>query len=263
MDLKELITAFKQKLSKNGDEKEGVKDESEENKDATTDVKGKKKPLIDFGEEYFWTSCFAVAVIAALLFGYLLKNNYFEFQALTHLENQSENLAASIEQSTQDVNQLASAIIALNPNAENIVELIESSVDNTLRVIKVEEPIDTIEPTPEFPGINFATYDMLKQTSEKQEEQLPEIHLYGQSNQYLNYVYIQKPDETYVVVSYPVELIIKPQKMQFVDSELALVQKSGPYSSVVLQKWGMWTPIPQEKTKKSVFQTPTFMSLMP
>ncbi len=244
MDLKELIESFKQKLSKKEDdkEKEDTKQDGDDDSSSKTDNKSKKKPLIDLGGEYLWTSCFAASALAAFLFGFLLKDNFFEYRALAQLEEQSETLATSIETSTQEVKQLAAAIIALNPNAENIVELIEASIDNTLRVIRVTEPVDAIEPTTEFPGINFATFDMLKQTSETQEEQLPEIHLYGQSDQYLNFVYIQKPNENYVVVSYPVELIIKPQKLQFDNSELALVQKSGSWSSVVLQKWGNVDP---------------------
>ena len=237
MDLNKLVASFKQKLSK-----PGSKDNPSSEDDDQKTAKKNKKPLIDFGDEYLWTSCFALAVIASLLFAYLLKDNFFERRALSHLEEQSERLAAQIKQSTDDIRGRAAAVIAHNPDADDIVSLIEANVEGTLRVVKISEPVDQIEPTTEFPGINFATLDMIKKTSESQQEPQPEIHLYGHRNQYLNFVYIQKPEETYVVVSYPVEMIIKPQKMEFDRSELALVQKSGAYSSVVLQKWGQVDP---------------------
>lgn len=235
MDLKKLTAALKQKRGKSS----SADDEAPDGQKAATKS---KQPLIDFGDEYLWTSCFALALIASLLFGYLLKDNFFERRALSHLETQSERLAAQIKQSTQDIRARASKVIAENPDAEDIAALIEAQVSDTLRVVKITEPVDQIEPTTEFPGINFATLDMIKQTSETQQEPQPEIHLYGHRNQYLNFVYIQKPEDTYVVVSYPVELIIKPQRMEFDRSELALVQKSGAYSSVVLQKWGQVDP---------------------
>ncbi|WP_223787549.1 phosphomannomutase/phosphoglucomutase [Marinicella meishanensis] len=238
MDLNKLVASFKQKKNPSAKaDKSTSEDEAQQE-----DSKKKKKPLIDFGDEYLWTSCYALAVIASLLFGYLLKDNIFERRALSHLESQSERLATQIEQATNNIRDRAGAIIAHNPDADDIVGLIEANTEDTLRVVKITEPVDQIEPTTEFPGINFATLDMIKQTSETQQEPQPEIHLYGQRNQYLNFVYIQKPNDTYVVVSYPVELIIKPQRLEFDRSELALVQKSGAYSSVVLQKWGQVDP---------------------
>ena len=205
---------------------------------STANISKISKGKINLGDELLWTSGFVIAVLGCLLFGYLLKFNFFESRALSQLKQQSEDLALSVQQSTEDVKRLAADIIANNPNAENIVELIQNEVDNTLRVLRILEPLDDIQPDTVFPGINFATLDMLKVTSKTQQEQMPEIHLYGQSNQYLNFVYIQKPKHAYVVVSYPIELIIKPQHLQFDKSELVLTQQSGSYSNVELQKWG-------------------------
>ncbi len=197
-----------------------------------------KKPKYNLSDEILWTSGFVIATLCALLFGYILKNNFFESNALSQLKKQSQELAFSVQQRTDEVKSLAAGIIASNPDADNIDELITSEVENTLRVLRITEPVNDVQPDTVFPGINFATLDMLKTTSETQQEQLPEIHLYGQRNQYLNFVYIQKPKEAYVVVSYPVEMIIKPQKLQFEKSELVLTQQSGQYSNIELQKWG-------------------------
>lgn len=229
MDLNNLLAKIKNKTT----DKE-PSDKSSVNKSSLKQLKNK----LNLGDELLWTSAFVVAVICCLLFGYILKVNFVESRALSQLKDQSQALALSVQERTDAVRQLAADIIANNPDAENIEELVNNEVDNTLRVLRVQEPIDNIEPDTVFPGINFATLDMLKMTSETQQEQLPEIHLYGQSDQYLNFVYIQKPEQAYVVVSYPVELIIQPQHLQFDKSELVLTQQSGTYSNVELQKWG-------------------------
>ncbi len=247
MDLNNLFSDLKNRLTKKSDEGE-VNTENPKNEDKTSSTSSDQaakqngtettKTTVKLSDELLWTSFFAAAVLACLLFGYLLKFNFFESRALSELKQQSKELAQSVQQSTEQVRLLAAGIIAENPDAENIVELIEKEVDNTLRILRVIEPVDDIEPNTVFPGINFATLDMLRKTSETQQEQWPEIHLYGQSNQYLNFVYIQKPDHAYVVVSYPVDLIIKPQHLRFDKSELVLTQQSGTYSNIELQKWG-------------------------
>ncbi|VAW44114.1 Phosphoglucomutase @ Phosphomannomutase [hydrothermal vent metagenome] len=235
MDWNNLFSKFKKN---NADENTtGVSSDST-TPDDSADNGSAKTNKINLGDELLWTSGFVIAALACLLFGYLLKFNFVETRALNQLKQQSQDLALSVQQRTEEVKLLAAAIVANNPDAENIGELINNEVDNALRVLRIMEPVDDIQPDTVFPGINFATLDMLKMTSESQQEQLPEIHLYGQSDQYLNFVYIQKPEQSYVVISYPVELIIKPQHLQFDKSELILTQQSGTYSNVELQKWG-------------------------
>jgi len=245
MDLKNLLGSLTKKSDKAED-----KDTTTDKNEAITRKSRPKNSVQLFVEklqqelsrESLWTACFVAAVLASLLFAYILKNNFQEYRVLSHLESQAEQLAENVQNNIKQVHQLAATIIADNPDAENIDELVDNQIDQTLRVIKVTEPIDDIVPTTEFPGINFATYDMLKQTSESQQEQMPEIHLYGQSNQYLNFVYIHQPEAVYVVVSYPVDMIIKSQQMQFDNSQLSLIQQSGTWSSVELQKWGHVDP---------------------
>ena len=231
MDLKALLEKLRAKIN-------GVKEtEAAEGEEAP--ASGKKKPkLVKFEDEMQWTSAFLVAFACTLFFGYILKNNWQSSSTLSKLENQSEALVETIQQNMVRTNQLAADIIASNPDAEDIEDIVKAQVPQAIRVIRVLEPVATIEPVPVFPGINFATLAMLKTTSETQTQQLPEIHLYGQKNQYLNYVYIQKPEQAYVVISYPVDLIIKEQRLQFSQSELSLMQKAGSRSSVVLQRWG-------------------------
>ncbi|MEZ5471916.1 MAG: phosphomannomutase/phosphoglucomutase [Marinicella sp.] len=240
MDVKDLLAKFKPKKNKDDiaievNQVEEHSDNVPADKEETTK---KAKPLVKLEDELVWTSAFVVSLLFLLLFAYLLKNNWFETTAFNHLEQQSERLVKAVDDNTKKVRALAESIIRENPDDVNIVEKLQSNISNALRFIRVEEPIDKIQPNPVFPGINFATLDMIRSTSETQQEQLPEIHLYGQKNQYLNFVYIQKPQQAYVVASYPVDMIIKPQKMNFAKSQLSLIQKAGNWSSVVLQKWG-------------------------
>lgn len=237
MDLKALLDNLRAKI--NGvKEPETAVAEGEDESQTAPAASSKQKKLVKFEDEMQWTSAFLVAFSCTLFFGYILKNNWESSSTLSKLEDQSQALVETIQQNMVRSNQLAADIIAANPEAGDIEDIVKSQVPQALRVIRVLEPVTTIEPDPVFPGINFATLAMLKTTSETQSQQLPEIHLYGQKNQYLNYVYIQQPEQAYVVISYPVDLIIKEQRLQFSQSEMSLMQKAGSRSSVVLQRWG-------------------------
>lgn len=249
MDVKDLLQKLKpKKKSDKDDVVENVNDG--ETVEENTEAPKKTKPLVKLEDELVWTPAFLVSLIAFLFFAYIAKNNWFESRALSQLEDQSEELVESVQNNTNKVKEWAESIIRHNPDDENIVERLNEQIDNALRFVRVEEPVSNIEPDPVFPGINFATLDMIRATSESQEEQLPEIHLYGQKNQYLNFVYIQKPEQAYVVASYPVDLIIKNQKLEFDQSELTLIQKAGSWSSVVLQKWGHVDPNSSHASKE-------------
>jgi phosphomannomutase len=244
MDVKELLGKFKPKKRADKDDVSETVNDSEENPEnaESTEAPKKAKPLVKLEDELVWTPAFLVSVFCLLFFAYIAVNNWSESRALSQLENQSEALVETVQANITQVKEWADAIIKHNPEDENIVDRLNEQIDNALRFIRVVEPVSEIEPNPVFPGINFATLDMIRATSETQQEQLPEIHLYGQKNQYLNFVYIQKESQAYVVASYPVDLIIKNQKLEFDNSELTLVQKAGNWSSVVLQKWGHVDP---------------------
>ncbi|TDR22750.1 phosphomannomutase/phosphoglucomutase [Marinicella litoralis] len=241
MDIKKLLE--KMNFSK--------KDKTDEvDSDAETSITKKLKPLVKFEDEVFWTSAFLTSLLLLLFFAYIMKNNWVETRALSQLTDQSEDLVAAVTKNVNDVYQLAAQTIKDNPDDEQLAQKLKEQLGTALRVLRITEPVDNIEPEPNFPGINFATLDMIKITSATQQEQLPEIHLYGHKDQYLNYVYIQKPEQSYIVISYPVDLIVKKQKLQFENSELSLVQKAGAWSSVVLQKWGHVDPSSSRDAKE-------------
>src|SRR5690554_801461 len=229
MDIKQIVDKLKNSRTKTA--KKSTNDNTS---------KPKQKSLFNFkmAEETLFTSLFAAATLLTLFFAYLTYNNFISQQRTAGLHDKSAQLANTIEQKLVTINQVAAELVKENPNDDQIATLIKENVPNNLRVIRVTEPIADIMPDPEFPGINFATLDMLQQTSKAQQEQLPEIHLYGQKNQYLNYVLIQQPEHAYVVVSYPVTGLIDKNAFAVKHGEIDLVQKSGRWSTITLQQWG-------------------------
>ncbi|KAA3641620.1 MAG: phosphomannomutase/phosphoglucomutase [Proteobacteria bacterium] len=177
-------------------------------------------------------------MLLTLFFAFIAYQNLITQQINSNLNHTAQSVAEQVHNKLKTVNQTAADIVKHNPNNSDIDDLIKQQVPQALRVLRVTEPINEIIPETEFPAINYATLDMLKQTSEQQQEQLPEIHLYGQKNQYLNYVLIQQPEQAYVVISYPVEQLVNYGAIHVNKGEVKLVQKSGRWSTVILKRWG-------------------------
>lgn len=229
MDIKDLLAKVKKPDNK--------KEKDDKHKSAkSTDLKSLLK--IKLADELLWTSLTLVAFLLTLFFSYVAYQNLKTQKVSSNLNETAQNVVDQVNSKLQTINQAAADIVRHNPNNEQVVDLIKQQVPDTLRVVRVLEPIDDIIPETEFPGINYATLDMLKQTSEQDQEQLPEIHLYGQKNQYLNYVLIQQPGQAYIVVSYPVEQLVNYQAIHVDEGEVKLVQKSGRWSTVILKRWG-------------------------
>lgn len=229
MDLKELLAKIK---------KPDTKKQKEDSPQPAKSKDIKSLLNIKLDDEILWTSFTLVALLLTLFFAYLAYQNLIIQQTNSSLEDTAQNVANQVSDKLKTINQTAAEIVQNNPNNEDIVDLIKQQVPQTLRVIRVLEPVNVIIPETEFPGINYATLDMLKQTSEQQQEQLPEIHLYGQKNQYLNFVLIQQPEQAYVIISYPVEQLVNYGAVQVNKGEVKLVQKSGRFSTVNLKRWG-------------------------
>ncbi len=215
--------------------------ESHTNKETKSQLNIKLIPAgVDFNTGALWNTAMAVTLTLSALFAFTVYQNIKNTATLATLSSASDELLEEVENNLKAIDKAAREIIKNNPDADNIVTLIEQAIPNTLRVLSVKEPVNDIEPNPEFPNINFATLDIIKTTSETQQEQFPEIHLYGQKNQYLNYVYIQKPKTSYVVISYPVETLINVnKKIEAGNGILSLIQKSGTWSTITLQHWGV------------------------
>ncbi len=229
MDIKDLLAKVKK-----SDNKEQAKEDQKSAK--ANDLKSLLK--IKPADELLWTSLTLVALLLTLFFAYLAYQNLTTRQINSNLKGTAQKVVNQVSSELQTINKTAAELVEQNPNNSEIVSLIKQQVPEALRVLLVSEPIDDIMPETEFPGINYATLDMLKQTSKQQQEQLPEIHLYGQKNQYLNYVMIQQPRQSYVVISYPVEQLVNYDAVQINKGQVKLVQKSGRWSTVMLKRWG-------------------------
>jgi phosphomannomutase/phosphoglucomutase len=229
MDIKDLLA----KIKKPDNKKET---DDKQKSDKSTDRKSLFK--IKLADELLWTSLTLLAFLLTLFFSYIAYQNLKTQKVSSNLNDTAQNVVDQVNSKLQTINQTAADIVRHNPNNAQVVDLIKQQVPATLRVVRVLEPIDDIIPETEFPGINYATLDMLKQTSDQDQEQLPEIHLYGQKNQYLNYVLIQQPGQAYIVVSYPVEQLVNYQAIHVGEGEVKLVQKSGRWSTVILKRWG-------------------------
>lgn len=229
MDLKELLAKI---------QKPDTKKQKEDSPQPAKSKDIKSLLNIKLDDEILWTSFTLVALLLTLFFAYLAYQNLIIQQTNSSLEDTAQNVANQVNDKLKTINQTAAEIVQNNPHNEDIVDLIKQQVPQTLRVLRVLEPVNDIIPETEFPGINYATLDMLKQTSEQQQEQLPEIHLYGQKNQYLNFVLIQQPEQAYVIISYPVEQLVNYGAVQVNKGEVKLVQKSGRFSTVNLKRWG-------------------------
>lgn len=231
MDIKALLTKLKKPTKENNQD-----DSPQENKSKPFDLASflNIKPA----DELLWSSLTLVAMLLTLFFAFIAYQNLITQQINSNLNHTAQSVAEQVHNKLKTVNQTAADIVKHNPNNSDIDDLIKQQVPQALRVLRVTEPINEIIPETEFPAINYATLDMLKQTSEQQQEQLPEIHLYGQKNQYLNYVLIQQPEQAYVVISYPVEQLVNYGAIHVNKGEVKLVQKSGRWSTVILKRWG-------------------------
>lgn len=236
MDIKDLLAYVKKSDKKADNETDKKQNDDGKNSDKSKDLSALLN--LKLADELLWTSLTLVAFLLTLFFSYLAYQNLNTRQIESHLQDTAEEVAGQVHNELKTINQTAADIVVHNSNNTDIADLIKQQVPDTLRVLRVTEPIENILPETTFPGINYATLDMLKQTSEQQQEQLPEIHLYGQKNQYLNYVLIQQPEQAYVVVSYPVEQLVNYNAVQVDRGEVKLVQKSGRWSSVTLKSWG-------------------------
>lgn len=238
-------------FKKKGEDAE-FENETDNNEDNKEQSEPKKKPNlpqlnikfipdgVEFNTGALWNTLLAATFLLAAFFAFIIYQNVVNKATMAILSSTSDDIYEEVSAKLQSLDEVARGVIKNNPESENIVPLVEEAIPNTLRVLAIEEPVDEIDPNPTFPGINFATLDMIKTTSKTQEEQLPEIHLYGQKNQYLNYVYIQKPNKKYVVVSYPVEALInKNLDIDAGNGILSLIQKSGTWSTITLQHWGL------------------------
>ena len=187
-----------------------------------------------------------IALILTVLFSMTLLNIFKEDQTKSTLNNFSSEVVNIIQnnfsQNKKEVDGIALAQLSNKNQKSNteIINEIKKALPIALRVTISEKDLKMIEPQ-EFPGINYATLDMLKKTKKDNSNPTAEIHLFGRQNQYLNYVYIiDNANNNYLIISLPAQVLFKGlPNIELEEGKVKLIQKSGKYSLVNLKTWGI------------------------
>ena len=190
-------------------------------------------------ENIIWTSLIGLSGVLLLVFGLSMKNIFDASSLESTLSSAAEQVAEQVNQELSELSQSVRELRDRYAAQEDADVQIKAALPEAMRVLVVEEPVDVIVPKIEFPAINFATLDMLKKISAEQQDLFPEIHLYGQQNQYLNYVYLLEENSKYLVVSFPADIIFnRTNQIRIAEGNVTLTQKSGDWSAVNLKYWG-------------------------
>lgn len=192
-----------------------------------------------------WTILLIISFVLMVLFTITLFNEFNEHRTKSNLEEHSNTISNQVIKNFTELNSKIEETInsSLSPlnlhDSSQIIASIKEKLPSAIRVIISETPIEDIKPT-EFPGINFATLFMMKSAKVLNKNPVPEIHLFGQKNQYINYTHILDNDsERYLIISLPTNKILKNLKASNLqEGGIILTQNAGKFSLVRLKTWG-------------------------
>jgi phosphomannomutase/phosphoglucomutase len=194
-----------------------------------------------------WTVLLIASFILAIIFAIALFNGFKEHRISSSLEDNSAIIGRQIEENFDQVNTTISNALNIDfssydgssEETDKIIEHVKSKVPQALRVMISKAVLKDIKPS-QFPDINYATLDMLKSTYNNNKDPIAEIHLFGQKNQYLNYIHIlNNQKQHYLIISLPAQEILKNIKEPNInDGNILLTQKAGEFSLVKLKSWG-------------------------
>ncbi|MFK8013060.1 MAG: phosphomannomutase/phosphoglucomutase [Marinicellaceae bacterium] len=214
-----------------------------------------------------WTIVLLISASLTGLFAIAFVNNLKEGSVKSELVAYSQEITNQINQNYIAINSSVSNSVTKHiadyssELKDVFIDRINNEIPDTLRVIVSGTPLSEIKPI-EFPGINFATLDMLKNTQKDNENPIPEIHLFGQKNQYLNYIFIlDNAKQEYLIVSLPInQLLINLPNINIQTGQIKLIQTAGSFSKVVLKSWGS-PPASQDLTTGSNKITNSYFSI--
>jgi len=199
----------------------------------------------DLSATVIWTVLLIISLALAGLFTITLINNFKEHHVKSVLNEHTSLITQQVSKNFNAINELVKNTITesitttKSNNTDDLIKIIKQKMPQSLRVMISSQPVDEIEPK-SFPDINYATLDMLKNTKTSNQNPIAEIHLFGQQDQYLNYIHILDNDkESYLILSLPANEIIKG----LIDPSLSvgnivLTQSAGEFSLVKLKSWG-------------------------
>lgn len=202
-----------------------------------------------------WTIILLISAVLSLLFAIAFINNLKESSIKSELSGYSEDISAQVNVNFKLINKKINDSVVKNlstydsANTEIILNALNAEFPNALRVMITDTPLLDIKPD-SFPKINYATLDMLKNTKNKNKNPIAEIHLFGQENQYLNYIFIiDNESEKYLIISLHVNQILQNMPSISIDKgQIVLTQSAGRFSIVTLKSWGL-KPKGQELVK--------------
>jgi phosphomannomutase/phosphoglucomutase len=192
-----------------------------------------------------WTVLLIISVILAGVFGIALFNGIKEHSVKSNLEQHSRVIIQQVDKNFKQINESVEKSINFDinqydeTNKDKLIAKIKSEIPDALRVIISSSKLIDINPS-EFPGINYATLDMLKTTHLKNTNPIAEIHLFGQQDQYINYVHILNNEKQhYLIISLPAQKILKNiNNPALEEGNIRLTQNAGKFSLVQLKSWG-------------------------
>jgi|GEM_PF-4721081 len=192
-----------------------------------------------------WSIGFIGSLILSLLFIFTLINVFKEHRIKSSLSENSSIIADQVNKNFTALNKkvndaINSSLSSYDGNdTHNLVNSTLEKLPLAIRVMTSEEPLTEISPE-DFPGINFATLFMLKNAKELNTNPVPEIHLFGQEDQYINYTHIlDNENEKYLIVSLPAGEVLKNLNTpDLIEGAIILNQNAGKFSLVKLKSWG-------------------------
>ncbi len=192
-----------------------------------------------------WTISLIVSFILMILFTVTLFNEFKEHRVKANLEEQTTIIRDQVNKNFSDLNEkieetINSSLLDYNPNdSSQLINSIKQKLPNAIRVLVSESPLEEIKPS-EFPGINFATLFMLKSAQNLNKNPVPEIHLFGHKDQYINYTHILDNEKNrFLIISLPTNEVLKSLDISNIqDGGIILTQNAGKFSLVQLKSWG-------------------------
>jgi len=198
----------------------------------------------DFSTSVIWAVSLIISLVLIVLFAATLINDIKERRIQGALEDDSLAISQQVDVNFKTINKkvneaVTSSLPLLNESDEALTKTVKLKLYESLRVIISKKPLVDINPE-SFPGINYATLDMLKKTKQTSKNPIPEIHLFGQKDQYINYIYVlNNTEEKYLIVSLPAAMIFeKLINPNLSEGQITLTQKAGKFSIVKLKSWG-------------------------
>ena len=205
-----------------------------------------------------WVTVLLVSSFLSVLFARAFVLNLEENSIKSELIDYSREISNQVNENFKNNNANIKQIIEKSfkkfdsQDTEALVNSLKIELPTALRIIVTNKPLVEIKPE-DFPEINYATLDMLKNTYAANKNPLAEIHLFGQKDQYLNYIHIiDNEKQTYLIISLPANHMLQNLPNTVIKKgQINLIQSAGKFSLVTLKSWGI-KPTSEKQERGSI-----------